>query len=176
MLTRPLFTEEWDKYEGLCGHFANPGDGEGQFVPVIMTGHTINLLHRVQHADNVEGGDRVLFDAVVVRDVPASARTAEGSIHYQYLAAAGHRWLDTSDQGILPWDQYSLDKGRAKRKMFGALQWVAVTAINVVHEVQNTMATVYGLFAGTYTAHIQVGAVTGDPAFGPPSPPQGPSP
>lgn len=92
-LGTPLFQEELDKFAGMCGAISNPGDGVGAFVPVVMTGLTYNHLIDAFTASNLSG-DRQIFEAVIIRQVPAGAANSNGSISYSALANAGFSYLD----------------------------------------------------------------------------------
>ena len=79
----PLFEEERARWQGQAGVFTLEGDREGVFAFALVPGRFLNVL-REAAADGEEP-----FGAVVLRDAPAPATTAEGFVSYEFLADDG---------------------------------------------------------------------------------------
>lgn len=164
VLKRPLFDEELVKYTGKCGSFTNPGDGDGMFVPAVIPGKTYNRLIDALTSDDVEG-DRVIFDAVIIRDVPAGARNANGSINLQVLGQSGFRYLDYEVDPFKPSDQIVLDMGGGSKLLTDVLEWVGQTARDVGEVVTGVLNEIDQLFRGEITVELWMHALTQDPLF-----------
>ena len=77
----PLFVAEQTPWQGLRGFFLHHGDGKGVFVFALLPGGVYNLLRQ----DALSGNP--LFDVIYLREPPASARAADGSVSYDALAS-----------------------------------------------------------------------------------------
>jgi hypothetical protein len=161
VLQRPLFNDELDRYAGHCGTFTNPGDGTGTFVPVLIPGDTYNKLIDVRTSDQVSG-NRVIFDAVILRDVPVAARTAVGSVKLDVLAQSKFRYLSYEANPFAP--DIQLDGG-ASKALTDALEWVGTAARNVGEAITNTLAELDKLLRGEVRVTLHAQSVTHDPAF-----------
>jgi hypothetical protein len=161
VLQRPLFNDELDRYAGHCGTFTNPGDGTGTFVPVLIPGDTYNKLIDVRHSDQVSG-DRNIFDAVIIRDVPAAARTAIGSVNLEILAQSKFRYLSYEANPFAT--DIQLDGG-ATKVLTDALEWVGTAARNVGEVVTNVLGELDKLIRGEVRVTLHVQSVTHDPSF-----------
>jgi len=75
----PLFASELARWHGLRGFFLHEGDGRGVFAFTVLPGRIYNLLREQALAGTP------VFTVVHLRDVPAEARTAVGSISYAAL-------------------------------------------------------------------------------------------
>jgi len=169
-LNRPLFTEELDAYAGKCGVFTNPGDGEGMFVPVVLPGETYNKMIDALTSNQIEG-DRVVFDAVIIRDVPEAMRNPNGSIELVKLAESGFRYLDyeLGNSSTLPhWEDMKLDGGLA-RLLVKVITWIAQTAKKVGQFITNTLGKLDKLIRGRVEKRLHLYAITHDPSFGGPN-------
>lgn len=164
VLSRPLFDEELTQYAGRCGTFTNPGDGEGAFVPAVIPGATYNRLIDALTSGAVSG-DRVIFDAVILRQVPAAARNPNGSINLQTLGRSGFRYLGYESDPFAPNDQIVLDAGVAKA-LVDALEWVGQAARDVAELVTGALNELDQLFRGEAEVDLWVHVFTGDPLFG----------
>lgn len=137
LLKHPLFTEELDLFSGKCGMISNPGDGTGTFVPVLIPGQTYNALIDAIHSNNIKG-DKVLFDAVVLRTPPATARNANNSVRLDVLAQAGFHYLNYDPNPFQPIADMQLDGG-ASRVLLDVVTTVGETARNVGQFVTNEL-------------------------------------
>ncbi|MFC1643060.1 hypothetical protein ACFL5O_10325, partial [Myxococcota bacterium] len=164
VLNRPLFSAEFDEYAGRCGTFSNPGDGEGAFVPVLMPGDTYNKLIDALTSDEVRG-DRVVFDAVILRDVPAEARTPQGSVRLESLAESGFRYLGYEVDPLKPAGEIQLDSGVSKA-LADALTWMGGAARNGGQFFTNLFGGLDRLLRGKVTMTLHLHAITQDPEFG----------
>ena len=163
VLTSPLFDEELMQYAGRCGTFTNPGDAEGMFVPALIPGRTYNRLIDALTSGDVSG-DRVIFDAVILRDVPAAARNPNGSINLQVLGGSGFKYLDYEVNPFAPDDEIVLDGG-ASKALTDALAWVAQAARDAGEIVTGILNEIDQLFRGEATVDLWVHAITSDPLF-----------
>lgn len=163
-LTRPIFTDELDALAGKCGVFRNPGDGEGFMVPVLIPGKTYNALIDVQHRDDIEG-DKVLFDAVIIRQVPANARNENGSINLNVLKNAHFVYLPYETRPLPSINDVRLDSGASKALM-SAISWVGQAAKDVGEFFTNTLGQIDKWLRGSTTVNLQISAITEDPMFG----------
>jgi len=100
-LQRPLFADELSKFDDRCGAITNPGDGRGQFVPALIPGITYNKMIDALTSTEVDG-DREIFEAVILRDPPASVRTPQGSVDFDQLKASGFRYLSYEADAFAP--------------------------------------------------------------------------
>lgn len=161
VLQKPLFNDELDRYAGHCGTFTNPGDGTGTFVPVLIPGDTYNKLIDVRTSDQVSG-NRNIFDAVILRDVPAAARTSINSVNLEILAQSKFRYLSYEANPFAA--DIQLDGG-ATKVLTDALEWVGTAARNVGEAVTNVLGELDKLLRGEVRVTLHVQSVTHDPAF-----------
>ncbi len=164
VLSHPLFDEELMQYAGKCGTFTNPGDGEGTFVSALMPGRTYNRLIDALTSGDVSG-DRVIFDAVILRPVPVAARNANGSINLQVLGRAGFRYLDYEANPFAPDNEIVLDGGGSK-VWTDALAWVGQAARDAGEIVTGILNEIDQFFRGEVEVTVWVHALTADPLFG----------
>jgi hypothetical protein len=82
----PLFAEEQAKWSGKKGFVTLPQDDEGALVFALIPAKVYNELRAHQAA-----GEE-LFKIVELRDVPASARNADGSVSYTFLKSNAFVW------------------------------------------------------------------------------------
>ncbi|HEX6271966.1 MAG TPA: polymer-forming cytoskeletal protein, partial [Polyangiaceae bacterium] len=163
VLNRPLFDEELMQFAGKCGAFTNPGDGEGMFVPAVIPGKTYNKLIDALTSGDVSG-DRVIFDAVILRDVPAAARNPNGSINLRLLAESGFRYLDYEANPFAPDNEIVLEGG-ASKVLTDALAWVGQAARDVGEIVTGALNELDQLFRGEVEVEFWVHALTNDSMF-----------
>lgn len=163
VLTRPLFNEELDRFAGRCGAFTNPGDGTGTFVPTLIPGATYNKLIDALTSDQLQG-ERVVFDAVIIRTVPAAARNANGSVKLTTLAESGFRYLNYEPNPLPAQGEIVLDGG-ASKVFTDVLSFVGETAKNVGQEITNTLAKLDKFFRGRVRKTLFVEATTADSLF-----------
>jgi len=161
VLSRPLFNEELNQYAGKCGTFTNPGDGTGTFVPVLIPGDTYNKLVDAITSKDVKG-NRVIFEAVVLREVPLAARTPIGSVRLDVLAQSKFRYLSYETNPFSP--SIQLDGGVTK-VLTDALEWVGTAARNIGEVVTNVLGELDKLFRGEVRVTLHMQSVTHDPAF-----------
>jgi|GEM_PF-1058200 len=162
-LSRPLFTSELDSLAGKCGSFVNPGDGEGFMVPVVILGKTYNRLKQVQSRNDISG-DKVMFDAVILRDVPAEARNPNGSIKLDVLKNAHFVYLPY-EKRPLPATSDIVFEGGASKSLLDAASWVAAEVKDATEMVTNGLGYIDKWLRGTTTVNLQLSAITQDPAF-----------
>lgn len=163
VLNRPLFDEELTQYAGKCGTFTNPGDGEGMFVPAVIPGKTYNKLIDALTSGDVSG-DRVIFDAVILRQVPAAARNPNNSINLRLLAESGFRYLDYEVSPFAPDNEIVLEGG-ASKVFTDALAWVAQAGRDVGEVVTGLLNELDQLVRGEVEVELWVHALTSDPLF-----------
>lgn len=163
VLNRPLFDEELTQYAGKCGTFTNPGDGEGMFVPAVIPGKTYNKLIDALTSGDVSG-DRVIFDAVILRQVPAAARNSNNSINLKLLAESGFRYLDYEVNPFAPDSEIVLEGG-ASKVFTDALAWVAQAARDVGEVITGVLNELDQLVRGEVEVELWVHALTSDPLF-----------
>lgn len=163
VLTRPLFNEELDRLAGKCGALTNPGDGDGQFVPVLIPGAVYNKLIDALTSPDVRG-DRVIFDAVIIRPVPAAARNANGSIRLDLLAQSGFRYLHYEPKPLIGFRNMQLEGGVSK-VITDALEWVATAAKDVGEFFTNRLGDLDRLVRGSVFLTLNMHALTRDPSF-----------
>ncbi|MFC1642844.1 hypothetical protein ACFL5O_09205, partial [Myxococcota bacterium] len=164
VLNRPLFSAEFDEFAGRCGTFSNPGDGEGVFVPVLMPGDTYNQLIDALTSDDVRG-DRVVFDAVILRDVPAEARTPQGSARLDTLDQSGFRYLNYEVEPLKPANEIQLDSGVSKA-LVDAVTWMGEGARNAGQFFTNLFGGLNKFMSGQVSMTLHLHAITQDPEFG----------
>jgi len=165
VLKQPLFTEELQALAGRCGALTNHGDGAGAFVSALIPGKTYNKLIDVLTAPNISG-DRVIFDAVILRTVPLAARTPQGSIKLETLADAGFRYLDYEKDPFRAPADFEQDLGIAQA-IAGAVEWIAQAVRDVGQWFDTALADIAKVTSGRVRVTLAVHSITQDPAFGP---------
>lgn len=163
ILQTPLFTEEWNRYAGRCGVFTNPGDGEGVFVPVVIPGLTYNRLIEALSNDEIKG-DRVVFDAVILRALPAAARNPNGSIRLDVLGQGRFRYLHYEPHPLPGPERLDLT-GEAAKAFVDVLTFVGEGLRDVAEVITNTLGALDRLFRDEVTMTIHLHGITGDPSF-----------
>lgn len=164
VLSHPLFDAELMQYAGRCGTFTNPGDGAGMFVPAVIPGKTYNRLIDALTSSEVTG-DRVILDAVIIREVPTEARNPNGSINLQVLGQSGFRYLSYDVNALRPTSEIVLDGSKVSRALVGVLEWVVQAAYDVSEEITGLLNEIDQLFRGEVTVSIFAHAITHDELF-----------
>ena len=169
-LTSPLFTEELERFAGQCGTLTNPGDGHGSLVPAVIPGAMYNAMIAALTSDEIEG-DAIVFDAVILREPPASARNANGSLDTAVLVEMGFDFLDyLGDPLPLP-DEVVLDRGGA-RVLRNVLEFLIDSAGEVVRDIRAHFAELAGRSQrrrlGSMSVDLNLHALNRDVVFGNP--------
>lgn len=86
--TLPLFADELETWTGQQGIFTHEGDGRGLFMFAFVPGQVYNLIRKAALDGNI------IFRAMPLREVPAAARNADGSLSYAALRASAFRYRD----------------------------------------------------------------------------------
>lgn len=90
--TMPLFDVERDLWSGMTGVTTSNFDGEGGFVFAVIPGATYNIIREAALCSDPNQAIDT-FRAIVLQKIPvASARNADGSLSYSYLATNGFRY------------------------------------------------------------------------------------
>jgi hypothetical protein len=97
----PLFNEELERWRGKRGLFGHEGDGRGVFVFTLVPGAIFNLLRSFALLGNV------VVPAIVLREPPAAARAADGSVSYEALRSSDfvYRGYQTAEEERAPSDE-----------------------------------------------------------------------
>lgn len=119
-------------------------------------------------------GDGVVFDAVILRDVPTAARTAQGSIKWSALADAGFRYLGYEADPFRSTEEFELDSGAGKL-IFDAVTWVAREIKDSIQLTTDALGAIDRGIRGTTKVTLYMHAVTLDTAFAIPLPKATPS-
>lgn len=167
-LNGPFFQEEYEELNGRCGMIENPGDGLGVFVPAFIPGVTYNRLIDALTSPDVEG-DGVIFDAVILREVPASVRTPQGSIALEPLAESGFRYLSYLADPLGQAATLEQDMGFAKL-LVDAIGWVGQAVRDVGQWFVGALGDIDKVLRGRRHMVVNLRATTGDPAFAPGQP------
>lgn len=168
VLDTPFFAEEWHKYQGKCGTFVSQSDGEGEFVSAILPAVTYNKLIDATNSDEVVNGG-IIFDAVTLREVPLSARTAQGSIKWDALTESGFKYLGYEADPFRDPDDIQLDSGVSK-VLFEPLAWTARAIKNSVQAMADLLGALDEAIQGQSTVIMHMHSVTEDPVFAIPLP------
>jgi hypothetical protein len=157
----PLFAAELERWKGQRGFFQHEWDGKGLFRFALVPGAIYNRLREAALQDNV------VFPAVVLRELPASARGQDGSISYAALRASGFLYraegpASTASGGTRP--------RTVKQELFGAIlrrvvKAIADVAVGVVNEVREGIGAVDRLANGAVTLTVNLNVLNTDPAF-----------
>jgi hypothetical protein len=163
VLGTPLFQQELDQFAGMCGAISNPGDGVGAFVPVVIPGLTYNNLIDAFTAPNLSGNPQV-FEAVIIRQVPAGAANPNGSISYAALANARFSYLDYEPKP-LPDPANITQYHSVVHALVDVVQFVGQGLKDLGVQIERGLAAINRLFTGTVNVALTLNAVTGDTAF-----------
>jgi hypothetical protein len=88
----PLFDVERDQWSGMTGVTTSNFDGEGGFVFAVIPGATYNIIREAALCSDPNQAINT-FRAIVLQNIPvASAKNADGSLSYSYLATNGFRY------------------------------------------------------------------------------------
>jgi len=140
----PLFAAELEQWKGQRGFFQHEWDGKGLFRFALVPGAIYNRLREAALQGNV------VFRAVVLRDLPASARGQDGSLSYAALRASGFLYRG---EGPAPAASGGTKPRTVKQELFGAIlrrvvKAIADVAVGVVNEVRARDRHRPGLRAG----------------------------
>jgi len=125
-LSRPLFADELSKFDDRCGALTNPGDGRGQFVPALIPGVTYNKMIDALTSPDIDA-DREVFEAVILRQPPVSARTPQGSVDLNQLKASGFRYLGYEADPFAP-QSAIVQNGFIAKIITDVLSWIGQAA------------------------------------------------
>jgi hypothetical protein len=164
VLGRPLFTEELARFAGKCGTFSDPGDGDGAFVPVLVGAAVYNRLIAALTNDQIQGERRV-FEAFIIRSVPAAARNPNGSVRLDVLANSGFRYLHYEPRPLANSADMQLDFGSVGGALVDVMTFVVEGARNVGEFFTGKLADLDRLLRGSVTISLQVGVINPDRAF-----------
>jgi hypothetical protein len=165
VLSRPLFSQELDQFEGRCGAITNPGDGTGTFVPVLIPGVTYNRLIQALTSPDVEG-DRTIFEAIIIRDdVPVAARNTNGSVRLDVLGQSGFQYLHYEPRPFAAFKDIQQDAGDVARALVSAVTFVAEVARTAGNLVTQALSAIDGLIRGRVDVKLHLHALTEDKAF-----------
>jgi len=157
----PLFAAELEHWKGQRGFFQHEWDGKGLFRFALVPGAIYNRLREAALQGNV------VFRAVVLRDLPASARGQDGSISYAALRASGFLYRG---EGPAPAASGGTKPRTVKQELFGAIlrrvvKAIADFAVGVVNEVREGIGAVDRLANGAVTLTVNLNVLNVDPAF-----------
>jgi hypothetical protein len=152
----PLFAEELERWKGQRGFFQHEWDGKGLFRFALLPGVIYNRLR----AAALEGN--IVFRAVVLRNIPASARGADGSVSYEALKSSGFLYRG---EGPAPTASKSTRLRTAKQELFGAIvrrvvKAIADIAVGVVNEVREGIGEVDRLRNGSVVLTVDLNVST----------------
>jgi hypothetical protein len=163
---RPIFDNELQAYAGRCGTFRYEGDGEGIFVFAVIPGKTYNRIRAAVTHNDIPPEQRVLFQAIVLRQAPAAATNPDGSLSYQMLMDAGFQYLGVrdlpSDEAL---DETELPSGGAVAKLVDAVEFVAQVANDVAQTVTIVLGAIDRFLQGSVNVTVQVDVYNRDPRF-----------
>ena len=154
---RPLFLTEMEGYRGRCGAIEYDGDGAGTFVFAVLPGITYNLIRQAALADP----QNPLFEALVLRDIPAAARARGGSLSWDALKLAGFYYRDLrtftlSNEAQQPF--WNALKRRVAKTIAKVVQVVVKTVVDGLGEIDK-------FASGKIVQGIEVHIANRDPAF-----------
>lgn len=163
----PLFAAERVKWHGLKGRLPQSTDGKGAFVFAVVPGAIYNAIRTWAIA-----GDPLL-PAIVLREIPAEARNAEGSLSYDALVASQFRY-----RGMDPIRPTTAGIGSTQQKIIlvavrAALKAVAEAAEEIPRLIARALGNrdrdglAFGIgAAGTATLNLTLDVHDTDSAFG----------
>lgn len=175
-LDKPLFSNEWpDEWTRECGIIPFEHDGEGQWIFVVLPGVIYNMLLEAQHRTDVAQEAKDMIPPVLLRDIPASVRTQEGSLDLDVLGDSGFRYLNQrelpSKEAVLNAALGSAGPGAYPSGIVALIgdiiEWVVNAVYDVVREVVVLMGTLQGVFSGTTEISVDVQVLNTDPRFEP---------
>lgn len=177
MLPGPLFTDEITPFAGKCGTFTNPGDGLGQFIPVLMPGKVYNQLLSAQntqyqqqnHIDASQGS--VFFDAVVLRtsDVPDQIRNSNNSVDVYALVQSGFQYLDYESYPLPTQADIQLSGGvvtNLEALAIDVTTWLLNAVATIGNDITTALGAIDALFAGRITLAMTINSGNFNPLFG----------
>lgn len=163
--SKPLLTTEMAKYDGQCGTIQYEGDGEGIFVFAVIPGATYNRLREATTRSDIPADERVVFRAIVLRDVPAAMKNANGSLNYNALVAGGFYYRD--QRTVTPGTAGAVTQGGGG----GGKSWLSVVefVVSVAEEAGSLATQALGAFDrwlnGRVTVHVDLNIMNRDPFF-----------
>ncbi len=173
--TLPLFNVELSRWSGQTGVFSNETDGVGNWVYAVIPGITYNQIRAA-----ALNGDEI-FHAMVLRQPPADARNADGSLSYAALARNGFVY-EADLSVVVPDDDAALNqasavKGLAKttalaqpkarpRLLRGLIRAIAAVVKGVTNAVQRVCGAVDRWVNGSVNYTVALDVLNLDPTFG----------
>ncbi|MDX2054380.1 MAG: hypothetical protein SFV15_18410 [Polyangiaceae bacterium] len=154
---RPLFLTEMEGYRGRCGAIEYDGDGAGTFVFAVLPGITYNLIRQAALADP----QNPLFEALVLRDIPPTARARGGSLSWDALKLAGFYYRDLRTFTLsneLQQPFWNALKRRVAKTIAKAVQVVVKVVVDGLGEIDK-------FASGKIVQGIEVHIANRDPAF-----------
>jgi hypothetical protein len=172
MLSMPLFDQELAPFGGQCGMFSNPGDGQGQFFPVIMPGLVYNSILRAQNTqyqqqNHIMPGNPP-FDAVILRngDVPSGAALPNGSLNPVLLAQSNFHYLDYEPVPLPSQADMQLSASNIQAALQDALGWIFDAVQDIGKAVQQGIGAIDRAFSGSVTLNLTLYTGNINPQFG----------
>lgn len=163
---KPFFDDELEAlYKGKCGPLDLSGDGNGLFVFAILPGKTYNRIRAAVTNDDIRPEERVMFQAIVLREPPEALKNANGSLDYEYLKEAGYYYLGLRElpaDGAL--DHTALPGGAAKA-FIDAIEFVATVARDVGRGVIDVLGEIDRFAQGEVTVRLDIDVRSRVPAF-----------
>lgn len=164
-LNRPLFNDELDAHAGKCGTVTNPGDGEGAFLLSLIPGAVYNRLIDALSTSEVDG-DRVLFDAVILREVPEEVRADGGSISYTALAQSGFHYMnvESPEQLVALQEGLQLEGRGGSKALLGVFAWIANRTKDIGKAILEGLGAIDEL-TGRVNTTVWISEMVSDPVF-----------
>ncbi len=163
---KPFFDDELEAlYKGKCGALDLSGDGNGLFVFALLPGKTYNRIRQAVTHEDIRPEERVMFQAIVLRDPPQALQNPNGSLDYEYLKEAGYYYLGLRElpaDGAL--DHTALPGGAAKA-FIDAIEFVATVARDACRGVIDVLGEIDRFAQGEVTVHLDIDVRSRVPAF-----------
>ena len=154
---KPFFDDELEAlYGGKCGALDLSGDGKGLFVFAIIPGKTYNRIRAAVTNDDIRPEERVMFQAIVLRDAPEAIRNANGSLNYDYLKQAGYYYLGVRDLPVDAALDYTALPGGAAKGFVDAIEFVATAARDVGRAAVTALGDVDRFAQGAVTLRLDI--------------------
>jgi len=161
--TLPLFNEEFERWQGQRGVFTHEGDGRGLFLFALMPAATYNLLRQAALEGNA------VYNVIALRDIPQSAKLADGSVSYEALRLSGFLYRGLTPDDVDGWN-LDASTGQIRQELFNKIiRAIVKTVATVVKAVVRTIVKGIGMIdrwiGGSVNLGIRLDLQNTDPAF-----------
>ncbi|HKO94248.1 MAG TPA: furin-like repeat-containing protein, partial [Polyangiaceae bacterium] len=163
---KPFFADELDVlYKGKCGSVDLSGDGNGLFVFAMLPGKTYNRIRAAVSNGDIRPEERVLFQAIVLRDPPAAMKNADGSIDYAGLKETGFYYLGVRELPVDAALDHTALPGGAAKNFIDAIEFVATVARDAGRGVIDVLGEIDRALQGEVTVHLDIDVYSNVRAF-----------